>query len=223
MAFVAGRWSTGDQVDVWVDMLKTLGRRVKGRSGLTVAIDAMLLPASLVLHAFGLGAIAGKHYSELGRLVTVVVDFGDNAGAKAAGDRLNAAAVFRNGQDEAKKIKGYGNRVHALSDWLSDVLRPVARRTLRDEDAFDRTFMTLELVLALGFADRDTRPRPDGWPFWAPTGRYAHNAALRKDILDRWRAEAKHTALTSLSSMAGLKDAPRLDEVDELAARANWG
>jgi len=225
MAFTAGRWSTGDQANAWVDMIKTLGGRAKDRGGHTLLIDLMLLPASLVLHAYGLGAVAGGHNQALGRLVTVVIDFGGTTGKLAAGDRLNAGTLIRDGgQDWAKKIKGYDTRVHAMSDWLYDVLKPIAKRTLRDERASDRVFLTLELVLAMGFAERLSPVRQDtGWPFWAPTGRYAHDAALRSEILNGWREEAKRTALTSLSMMAGLTNPPRLDEVEALAARAWYG
>ena len=221
MAFTAGRWSVGDQVDVWVDMIKTLGSRGKDRGGVSLLIDLMLFPALLVLHAYGLGAIAGKHYQALGRLVTVEIDFGGLTGKRAAGDRLNAGALLRDGQGWAKKLWGYESSVHPLSDRVSDLLKLVANRSLRGETAFDRAFLTLELVLALGFGERISGDR-EGPNFWAPTGRYAHNAALRKEILDGWRNE-RPMEQTSLESMAGLKEAPRLDEVDALALRVQFG
>ena len=96
----------------------------------------------------------------------------------------------------------------------------MAKRVLRDDIAFERAFVSLELVLAAGFAERISRPRmAAGFPhFWTPHGRYVYAWRHRQAVLDQWRASVGADAGSApLSRMAGLRGEPDLTEIEAFA------
>jgi hypothetical protein len=130
----------------------------------------------------------------------------------ALGDRLNITILIGNGDAYFKRIPEYGRRQFPGSDLLADVLRPLARMELRDDDAFDLAFGKLELAITIGFAERQSH-NFDGW---APVGRFAYQGIARQ-LLTEWEAEAAtNKNANSLRLMAGLKKEVNFDQIYKL-------
>lgn len=172
-------------------------------------------PASQVLYAFGLGAVVGRRPQPIGLLAGKVVDIGDvGGGSVALGDRLNVAVVITDGGAERfKLLPAYNVKRLPGSELMADVLRPLAKRELRDAEAFDAAFARLELALALGYAERVVGDRER---FWAPPARVALDGPLRETILSAWRADYSAKALQCEPCvMVALSKPPRFDELEE--------
>jgi hypothetical protein len=210
MVMVAGQWSRGEQMRPWIDAIQTLCKRAENKSGSTSMIDLRRWPASLLLHAFGIGALAQERESELGPLLTCAIDsFGE---AWCAGDRLNAGAFFEAGQNQGQHWAAYGKNSQAVTSRLYDVLKPIGVHVLRDVERLERAFVGLELVMAMGFAERKMPAAVPGQPaphFWVPTGRYLAKRQVREAYLQRWK-----DAPDLLRHAAGLKQEPRLAELE---------
>ena len=144
-----------------------------------------------------------------------MADIGDvGGGSFALGDRLNVAVVITDGgSDRFRLLPAYTDKRLPGSELMADALRPLAKRELRDAEAFDSAFARLELALALGYAERvvGTRDR-----FWAPPARVAFDGTLGEAILSAWRADYGAKALQCEPCvMAALSKPPRFDELQE--------
>jgi SIR2-like domain len=215
MAYTAGLWCNEHQAQQWVDIVIALARRRRNASGPTPLVDLRAFPASQVLYAIGLGAVIGRRPQLIGLLAGKVVDIGDAGGGNfALGDRLNVAVVITDGGAERfKLLPAYKDKRLPGSEVMADLLRPLAKRELRDAEAFDEAFARLELALALGYAERVVGNRER---FWAPPARVAFDGTLREAILSAWRADCSAKALQCEPCvMAALSKPPRFDELEE--------
>jgi len=219
LAYVAGRWGSAEQAEQWLTFLQSIVRRRRGIGGTTVFVDLRAFPATLVLYAFGIGAVIGRRPESLGRLLSAVVDFG-HCGQMALGDGLNVFTLVTDGGDgRFRLLKQYESRRAAGSDLVADIVRPLAMSETRDEEAFELAFARLELALTFGFVER--RVRDDDQEFWAPAGRCVFNAAVRETVLRAWRADYDERGNESeIARLAGLKLSPRFDDVERLLRRA---
>lgn len=223
LAYHAGIWSEGPQVQAWVDVITALSEARRGASGVTVLADLRLYPASLVMHAYLLGAVVGERSTEFGAVATAKQGFEEPISQMTNGDRLCAASIIGDGgQGRFKCIPAYKDKRVAASEHIADVLRSIARNELSSERSFDIAFATVELALAFGYAERVTGSRT-GDDFWCPIGRFIYQENIRAGIVKGWLTD--YTArLTSsaLPIMAGLAKPPRFDDVIRQASRASF-
>jgi hypothetical protein len=223
LAYHAGIWSDNDQVRTWIDLISVLAVRSRDCAGVTVLLDLMMYPASLVMHAYLLGAVVGSRAREFGMLAGTVMDFGSRGGRMTIGDRLNASLLISHGGQDRFRIVGRDNdRRAAVSERMADLLRPVALVELGTDAAFDEAFARVELALSLGFAERMTG-HLSGDDFWCPVGRYYQQSNTARQIIEGWKIDhANHGDNCAISVMAGLKRPPRFDEVLRGAHRYGW-
>lgn len=213
LAFTAGMWSNGQQARLWLAFIAELAERRRDLSGVTPLIDLRSFPASLVFYAFCFDALVGGHLPVIGELAGKVVDFG--RGKFALGDALNIASVITDGgADRFKLLTAYADERLPGSELIADTLRSVSKHVLRGSVAFDDALARLEMALAFGYAERRNAAEK-GW-FWVPPGRFLFDRELRDSLISLWRADYKARTLQSdLCVMAGLKQPPRFDEVQE--------
>jgi len=222
LAYTAGLWCNEQQTQQWVDIVIALARRRRNASGPTPLVDLRAFPASQVLYAFGLGAVIGRRPQLIGLLAGKVIDIDDKGeGSFALGDRLNVIALIRDGgADRFKLLPAYKDKRLPGSELMADVLRPLAKRELRDSEAFDAAFARLELALALGYAERVAG---DQGRFWAPPARVAFDGTLLEAILREWHADYGAKGLQCEPCvMAALSKAPRFDALHEHLTRVSF-
>jgi len=217
LAFTAGMWSSGRQAQPWLEFIVELAERRREISGVTPLTDLRSFPASLVFYAFCFGAIVGGRFPLIGALAGKVADLG--TGKFALGDALNIASVVTDGgADRFKLLTVYAKKRLPGSELIADTLRSVSKPALRGPRAFDDALARLEMALAFGFAER-MNPAEKGW-FWVPPGRFIFDRELRYSVLGQWRADYEaRTQQSDLCVMAGLKQPPRFDEVQEFWER----
>jgi hypothetical protein len=222
MAYHAGIWSDGQQVRMWVDVVSALVARRQGASGITVLADLTLYPATLVMHAYLLGAVVGERPSEFGALATAVENFGGTLHELTLGDRLNASGlILDGGQSRFKNLPSHKAKKVAASEHIADLLRPIARNELQSEAKFDEAFATVELALAFGYAERIAGDR-SGDDFWCPVGRFIYQDEVRTRIVQNWETSfAAQGKASALCMMAGLAEAPRFSQVTRSIGRAS--
>lgn len=80
MAYTAGTWSSEAQTEKWVSVVEVLAARIQGAAGVAVLVNLRGYPATLVLYAFGLGAVVGRRHRQLGMLLGKRMDFGNLSG-----------------------------------------------------------------------------------------------------------------------------------------------
>lgn len=217
MAFAAGRWSSVEQAAAWVDVVRTLAESPEPSSGKDVLLDLRCYPASLVMYAFCLGAVLGKHHKQIGMITAQEADFG-HIGKCALGDRLNSSSVIMRGQDWFKTIKGYDTRKWAGSDRVADQLRDLARNELVSDRDFDVAFAEVELAFAFGYAERLNKNAQEN--FWAPVGSPRKGYRTHKEIVARWKSQESWGQSTRpLWLMAGLKAKPNFEGIDYMLQR----
>lgn len=142
-------------------------------------IHAKRYPATLLLYAFGLGAVEGERLDALGRLLVAPVPLQNREIAPAV-QLLAAGALFGGDGPTARILDGMDRNHAPLSDWLQVSLRPLAKRIISGEERFARVFDKLEILLALGYAHHSKRI---GTYYWAPLGSYGYRHTLRNQIL----------------------------------------
>lgn len=219
-AYHAGIWSDQEQVRPWADLISEMATRGRDTAGITVLTDLMAYPASLLLHAYLLGAVVGKNPAQFGALASTSVNFGGSLKRMTLGDRLNAGALISDGgQGRFRLLPTLNDKKVAASERVASLLRTISSNELGDKGAFDEAFARVELALSLGFAERESGDRT-GDDFWSPVGRFCYQNGIARSIVDEWKADyARRGAKSDATLMAALTKPPRFDDVLRVAHR----
>lgn len=184
MAFVAGRWSDAAQSKVWSDSLAILAQE-RGGGGIVAWIELHRYPATLLLYAFGLGAVMSGNYRALAVIFATTVQR-EHRDPQRALDRVAPADLLQNGKRIFQLLPQMERRHVPLNDWLHELLKPVVQRELHDMNSYTLCFDRLEILIALAYAAGDSRS--DGG-FWAPLGAYGYRSDTRDRNLAILRSE----------------------------------
>lgn len=211
MAYTAGIWASEEQASQWFNAIIDFSKRPrKSGGGFVVLSQLQALPAVLLLYSFGVGAIVGKQYALVGKLLSTEIDFGYESGRMALGDALNIVTSIDGGEHLFKHVPGCGRYGWPGNELIADVLRPHTKGELRTDEAFDDAFSRFELALAFLFSER----HGDEWGDFLPRGRFTQRSGIARRLIAEWEAEAAANKETnSLRLMAGLKNEPRFDHV----------
>lgn len=191
MALTAGRWSTSEQAVVWADTLRELAQD-RADAGITTWLSMRAYPGTLVLYAFGLGAVAAGNYAALSALLTTKVTRNQQADQRII-ELCPPGMLTRRAGAVFRALPGMENRHAPLSDWLHDHLKPAVQRELHVSSGFTRLFDHLEIMIALAFA----AGARVGDRFWVPPGAFGYRADNRRSILADLRASVAAQAESS--------------------------
>lgn len=182
MAVVGGHWGEEWNYMAWQNALIRLATR-RGEAGFALWIDLQRYPATLLFFALGIGAIeAGERgLVFLGKLFATPLHR-ENREDRSAVELLPAICLFENGRDSARLLEGMNDRRVPFSDWLFSLLKSKVKGIVPSEARFTLAFDKLEVLMALGHANR--AKRADGWPYWAPPGAYGYRHDNRGRILN---------------------------------------
>jgi serine/threonine protein kinase len=140
------------QTSLWSKMLRRVAHPSGEWGGDTRLLALRYLPATLLLHAGGLAAVAGERWFNLRALAL------DTRLRNRVNDE-EAPAVFAAGlhealdNDLAKTLPGRDRRYAPASEWLFDQLREPLRFLLPSDPDYEDAFDRLEYVMALAYAD----------------------------------------------------------------------
>ena len=198
MAYVAGYWSSDVQLKPWCEALGRLACRRTG-NGISLWLELQSYPATLILYAFALGAVANGRYSSLNTVLSVQV-LREHRDPLPLVEVAPPWALFQRGIQPMQALPGMANRYAPLNDWLAEVMRPVPEGRLPSAEAFDSDFDTVEMLLGLHFA----RTSLQSGRYRAIPGRYGYRHQECDRILAMLRADVGTAAAPGPLAVSGL-------------------
>ena len=180
MATVGGFWAEEEHQLVWERAIQRLGS-LKSGGGLTVWLELRRYPATLLLYALGLGALAADRLRFVGHLFAVPLHDQYGEQAPAVSVLPPYCLCERCGQKKIWLLGGMENSPLPLNDWIHDTLRPYVRRIIPDDENYGLVFDKLEILVALGYARRrhDDGDLP---PVGAFTYRHSNRSRIMNEI-----------------------------------------
>lgn len=158
---LGARWSGDSARPIWPAVIERVVSAVDRGHGQTLWADLSLYPGVLLLHAFGVGAIAGGRYDNL-RAVLLEPRLHFRNEWHSAVDLLYPAAVLDGRQ---ARSAGLSMTFTPVSDRVAADLRPVVADVVPNDAAFGRLFDRFEYLLGLVYIDVAKIE-------WGPTGRF---------------------------------------------------
>jgi hypothetical protein len=196
IAGVLGRWGTGNEFQIIIDLLKQFGVR-DSAGGLVVLINLRSYPAVLILYGYGLGLLAAKRYEELYNLFSFTLVTERDTTTSVAGHLLLGA--WAGGENDTwRLLPELEKRKTALSDHLHDLFRSWSDDFLFAPGSYTQLFEEFELLgtfafISLGHNKESLEAAVNGTAgsnfVWAPIGRVSWDGQTQRRILDHWRLQ----------------------------------
>ncbi|MCY4588440.1 MAG: hypothetical protein OXB98_20640, partial [Bryobacterales bacterium] len=180
MAPIGGFWAEEEHYPVWQRALQRLGSRTAS-SGTVLWPELQRYPATLLLYALGLGAVAAGRLPFLKRMFSTTLREKHRQQDLPAIQILSPFSLFERGGQVMQILEGMDNHYAPLNDWIHDALRPHAERIIPDNDRYTLVFDKLEILMALSHAHHKA-DRSSEW-YWAPPGAFGYRSANRNSIL----------------------------------------
>ena len=179
MATVGGFWAEEEHYPVWQRALQRLGSK-KSSSGTVLWLELQRYPATLLLYALGLGAVAAGRLPFLRHLLTTKLRKERQEDVPAV-QILLPFYLFERGGQVMQILEGMDNHYAPLNDWIHDALRPHAEHIIPDNDRYTLVFDKLEILMALSDAHHEADRSSER--YWAPPGAFVYRSANCNSIL----------------------------------------
>ena len=174
MALIGGFWAEEEHYRVWQRALQRLGSKTPS-SGTILWIELQRYPATLLLYALGLGAVAADRLPFLRHLLVTTLR-GEHQEDETAIQILPPFCLFSNDGQVMRILEGMETRHAPLNDWIHNALRLYAERIIPDNDRYTLAFDKLEMLMALSYIHHDNSD-------WAPPGAFVYRSANGDRIL----------------------------------------
>jgi hypothetical protein len=140
-------WGQEEHTYLWQKVLKRLGDPPGSPDGLVAWVALRFYPATLLMYAGGIAAIAGRRFQNLACVLSVTFRTPYEDREEVAARRFSASQVLRDGLH--KFVPGKENHRTPLSDHLFEVLREPFRETVPADDDYDEAFLMFEYLQGL--------------------------------------------------------------------------
>ena len=170
-------WAESSHYRIWQQALSVLATR-REEAGLKVWLDMQRYPATLLLYALGLGAVASGKIEFLANLLTTQIPSRTDKDRQAL-QVLPPFCLFDN-IEFLKLLHGVGNAYAPLNVWIYETLKPLARRVIHSDIDYARVFDKLEVLIALAYRHRI---EPASVANWVPLGRFGYEHENRERVL----------------------------------------
>ena len=223
MAYVAGYWSSEEQIKPWCEAFSRLAYRQSG-NGNPILTELQRYPATLVLYAFALGAVMNKRYRSLSAVLSVEVQREHRESMRLV-ELAPPWKLFQEGGQVMQALPGRDRNYAPLNDRLAEILKSLPEGRMPSAEAYDDAFDTAEILFALNFA----RLRDHQGRYWTLLGRYCYRNGPRDRILTKLGAEvgsAEAPGLLAASSLIGARPEECTDNINSLSTFARelrWG
>ena len=181
MAPVGGHWVEEYHFSTWQRALQRLST-VPLAGGNELWLSLRKYPGTLLLYALGLGAVSSDQLQFLGRMFSTTVHDA-NGETQYVVQIISslfldiAKIVLRHSEDF---LEGMERHHVPLNDWIHESLHQYTKRIIPTGDQYDLVFDKMEILMALGYAYRDTRRK---LMYWAPFGAFIHRHDNRERVL----------------------------------------
>ena len=149
-------------------------------------------PATLLLYALGLGAIATDRPGYLQFLERIFVTklFRDRREDTLAVQSLSPFHIIRHSGRGMGLLEGMDQHYAPLNEWIYEAIRPHIERVMPDGNRYRFIFDKFEILMALNFAYHQSQNR-----YWTVPGAFVYQDESRNRILQEIRG-----SLTSLKN-----------------------
>ncbi len=160
MAPIGGFWAEEEHYSLWQEALERLGS-TEPRGGYSLWLRLRRYPATLLLYALGLGAVAANRLKFLNRMLTATLRE-EHQRDVPAGRELPAFCI---GRQDMRILEGMERHYVPLNDWIHETLRPYLGRIIPDDNRYTMAFDKLELLMSLNNAYHKD---------WVPPGAFGY-------------------------------------------------
>lgn len=223
MAFVAGQWAEGPQVTPWGKGLAKLSmRRADGGNQIFLALQRY--PATLLLYAFGLGAVLAERWDSLHAMFSGVV-VREHREDKRVVELVPVWALFEFGGDGMKILPGREREYTPLNNRIASQMWNLVGKAFQSEPAFNLAFDWFEVLAALNYAIPTVEKSGNYWTLPGAYGWRRDNmrrivSAIRQDLTT---AGDKSTFVTSaLVGKSAEKGLENLAELERFVPEFRW-
>ena len=176
MAPAGGFWAEEEHYPMWQRALQRLGSNTSS-SGTVLWLELQRYPATLLLYACGLGALAANRLQFLKRLLITTVRTENQEDSPAV--KILPPFCLTSGDERKMKIlEGMERHYLPLNDWIQRILQPYASRVIPDDNRYILVFDKLEILIALSYAHH----RFLDWT-WVPPGAFIFRPNNRNRII----------------------------------------
>lgn len=175
-------------------------------------VDLQRYPATLLLYAFGLGAVAAEQWTSLHAMFNSPVAR-ENREDRRAVELVPVWALFEQGADVMKSLPERDRQYTPFQNHLEALLLPLFRPHFPSEDAFHLAFDRLEVLVALSYAIPAVEK---GESYWTLPGAYGWRQENRQRIFGEIRASLQSLGDRSPFVMSGLVGKTALHGRDNL-------
>ena len=183
MATVGGFWAEEEHYPVWQRALQRLGSTTS-RNGAVPWLDLQRYPATLLLYALGLGAVAADRLPFLRHILATTLRKESSEDVPAV-KTLPPFLLFSDPLRAMRMLEGMEKRKVPLNDWIHVALRPYSEHIIPDFDQYTLFFDKLEILMALSYLGYEHRKAD--WSserhYWAPAGAFVYRSPNRERIL----------------------------------------
>ena len=167
MALVGGFWAEEEHYPLWQRALQRLGSK-RSDSGNVLWLGLQSYPATLLLYALGLGAVAASRLDFL-QLMFAAKLRKDHREDVLAVQTLPPSCLFQGDGQVMRRLEGMDKRHAPLNDWIHETLRSYAKCIIPDDKQFTLVFDKLEILMALSYIANDANGG-----YWAPPGAFGY-------------------------------------------------
>ena len=179
MATVGGFWAEEEHYRVWQQALQGLGSNTSS-SGTTLWLDLQRYPATLLLYALGLGAVAADRLQFLKRILATIIHREHQEDVPAI-QILPPWCLFWHSGQTMQILESMDKHYAPLNDWIHKTLGPHAKRIIPDNNGYTLTFDKLEILMALSYAHHKGESSSER--YWSPLGAFGYRHESRNRIL----------------------------------------
>ena len=209
LACVGGRWAEEPHYAVWRRAFQRLDSH-RSQGGMVFWLEMQRYPQTLLLYAFGLGALRGGALEFLNYILSTPLRDQHHKDHPAV-QLLPPIRLFSSGDRPMRILEGMERKTFPLNDWIHDSLQPVTSIVIPDAIQFTLAFDKLEILIALAFAHRGDS-FVDGW---MPVGAFHYRYENRNRVLQ----EIRDSIVDSGSSSEFVRSGIFGDTVDECEER----
>ena len=221
---IGGYWAEEDHFRVWRQALSRL--TPARRNGLVFWLGMQRYPATLLLYALGLGALAADKLDFLEYLFATPIRR-DHEEDVSAVEYLPPFGTYEPIGQEARILEGMDQKPAPLNEWMHEVLRESAMSVVPQDDQYTLLFDKLEILISLSAARHHEVKYPGGFPYFVP-GAYGYRAengkAVLREIRNSLSSEGANSPFVTVSIFGNTVEdcIQRLDALEEWIPKLGW-
>ena len=221
MVGVLGRWGTGSQITMLIDIIRSIHDRYSQGSGSVPWTHLRSYPAVVLVTAYGVGLVRSRSWHTLHEFLSSSVEARDRVGLRRVVEELFSSAWDGAENHWWRSLEGFHRRKTALSDHLHQMFLEWGKGFLGLVRDFEILYETWEIIASLTYCERfRLEDLNENRGLWIPIGRSGWNIEVRKTVFERIKSD--DLCQTLLEAGFGKGNREFLDRTLSCYGRAAW-